>query len=294
MKRALILILAATPCAFAQDAAPQPAPQVVGGGPVISVQVRDFDAPVTGAPYSANTSVESVQTLADGNRIVHNSTGMIARDSQGRIRRDLPAPEALGGLSVANVPHLVVINDPVAHVSYTLNLTDKTAFKNPMPTAGPNGQVMTGGPVVAGGGDAFFVQAVNPPPAGGAVQQTIIASAGPPPNLKGSSPEEGQVTTENLGSQTIEGVTANGTRTTQTIPAGAIGNEQPITIASEIWTSPDLRTVVMSKRSDPRMGDQTFQLTNIVRGDPDPSLFTLPADFKIVDGPQNFIYRTKQ
>jgi hypothetical protein len=83
-------------------------------------------------------------------------------------------------------------------------------------------------------------------------------------------------------------------RTTRTISAGEIGNEKPISIVTEVWTSPDLKTVVYSKRSDPRMGEQTFQLTNIARSEPDASLFTVPADFKIVDGPQRILYQPKQ
>jgi hypothetical protein len=106
--------------------------------------------------------------------------------------------------------------------------------------------------------------------------------------------EQDQGNEEDLGSQTMEGVLVNGVRTTHTIPAGQIGNERPITIVTEVWTSPDLKTVVYSKRSDPRMGEQTFRLTNIVRTEPSPSLFTVPADFKIVDGPQPIFYRTKQ
>jgi hypothetical protein len=102
------------------------------------------------------------------------------------------------------------------------------------------------------------------------------------------------VNTEDLGSQNMEGVLVKGTRTTRTIPAGEIGNEQPITVVTEVWTSPELKTVVYSKRSDPRMGEQTFRLTNLVRGDPNPSLFTVPADFKIVDDPAPIIYRPKQ
>jgi len=52
----------------------------------------------------------------------------------------------------------------------------------------------------------------------------------------------------------IEGVRADGTRTTITIPAGAMGNEQPILIVSERWYSPELQTVVMTKRNDPAYG----------------------------------------
>ena len=81
-------------------------------------------------------------------------------------------------------------------------------------------------------------------------------------------------------------------RTSRTIPAGEIGNEKPITSVTEVWTSPDLKVIVYSKRTDPRMGEQTYKLTNIVRAEPDPSLFTVPGDFKVTEGAQNFIYRT--
>jgi hypothetical protein len=86
----------------------------------------------------------------------------------------------------------------------------------------------------------------------------------------------------------------NGVRTTRTIPAGQIGNEKPISIVTEVWTSPELNTVVYSKRSDPQIGEQIFRLTNIIRAEPDPSLFTVPSDFKIIDGPQPIMYRTNQ
>ena len=93
-------------------------------------------------------------------------------------------------------------------------------------------------------------------------------------------------TTEDLGSQTMEGVLVNGTRTTHTILTGQIGNDAPIKIVTEVWASPDLKTVVYSKRGDPRMGEQTFQLKNIVRDEPDPSLLFVPVGFTITDGPQ--------
>jgi hypothetical protein len=92
----------------------------------------------------------------------------------------------------------------------------------------------------------------------------------------------------------MEGVTVTGTRATRVIPAGQIGNDAPISVVTEVWTSPELKTVVYSKRSDPRIGVQTFQLTNIVRAEPDASLFIVPADFKVLDGPQPIMYRTNQ
>jgi hypothetical protein len=99
----------------------------------------------------------------------------------------------------------------------------------------------------------------------------------PPPGMPGAA--EGQTVREDLGSQSIEGVSAIGSRSTTTIPAGAIGNEQPITIVSEQWFSPDLQVLVLTRHSDPRQGDTTYRLVNVVRAEPDRSLFVVPADY---------------
>lgn len=289
MKSALLLLVpfAVTSLAFAQDG---PKTNVVyqsvgsaGGGVVTAVAGKMLGSPVQGAPYSATITNESVQTLADGNRIVQSSTGTTARDSQGRTRQDAALPP-IGNLSATNAPHIVFIMDPVAQVSYTLNLTDKTAQKMPAPSAAPGTSAST-----AGARQVFVTQFSGVAP----------ADAPPPPPavamVKSLGAEEhAEVTTEDLGTQTMEGLLVTGTRTTRTIPAGEIGNEKPISIVTEVWTSPDLKTIVYSKRTDPRMGEQTFKLTNVVRGESDPSLFTVPADFKLTDGPQNFIYRAHQ
>ena len=89
---------------------------------------------------------------------------------------------------------------------------------------------------------------------------------------------------ESLGTQTIEGVQAEGTRVTFTIPAGKIGNERPIVTVNEQWYSPELQAVVMSKNSDPRTGETTYRLTNIVRSEPDPGLFQVPSDYTVNEG----------
>jgi len=291
MKRALLLVLAAASCAFAQEKG-----NVIyqTNGTVGAIASGGFDrasGPVLGAPYSATITNESIQTLADGNRLVQTSTGTMARDSQGRTRQDTVLP-AIGNLSAANAPHLIFIHDPVAQVSYTLNLTEKTAQK--MPALPPLAGSTTGGV-----GGTVTIRAIEgngaslPPP-----DAMPTAMAGPAPgaflekHLITSELDQGN--TEDIGSQTMEGVLVNGIRTTHTIAAGQIGNDRPITIVTEVWTSPDLKTVVYSKRSDPRMGEQTFRLTNIVRTEPSPSLFTVPADFKVVDGPQPIFFQTKQ
>ena len=156
MKRTLILILAASFCAFAQEGGNV---MYQSAGPAGAIAWGSFEkgstAPVKSAPYSATINNESIQTLADGNRIVQTNAGTVSRDSQGRTRQDAPLP-AIGNLSAAGAPHLVFIQDPVAGTSYTLNLSDKTAWRNPM-SPGENG-----GPGAAVG--TFFIQTASGPP----------------------------------------------------------------------------------------------------------------------------------
>jgi hypothetical protein len=308
----VVILAAASSCVFAQDVAYQVAGQVAGPGPGGPGQVavtggavgfsafgKGPAAPVQGAPYSATVTNKSTQTLSDGNHIVQSSSGAVARDSLGRTRQDAPLPP-IGNLSAADAPHIVFLQDPVSQTSYTLDLTDKTAQKMPAFPGGPGGpggpgnmvamemKMRTGGAIAASTNAPVIAQmpdAPMPPPA-------MLA----PPVLftQKVSGEALHPTIQDLGSQTMEGLFVTGVRTTLTIPAGQIGNEKPIDIVTEVWTSPDLKTVVYSKRSDPRMGEQIFQLTNVVRSEPDPALFTVPSDFKVVDGPQPIIYRSTQ
>lgn len=267
---------------FYQNAGPVTTAGVgmIAKGPGVAVQ---------GAPYSATMTNEIVQTLSDGTHITQTTSGNVARDSQGRTRQDASLP-AIGNLSAADAPHLVFLQDPVAQASYTLNLTDKTAEKMPMFPA----NLLAAGPPPGPGkftiqiqGSAATAGAVTGPPpgvpqAGIVMQRTILGN------------EEGKAATQDLGTQTMEGVQVMGTRTTRTIPVGAIGNDHPIVVVNEVWTSPDLKTVVYSKRSDPRVGEQTFRLTNLVRSEPDASLFTVPPDFNLIEGPQDVLYRSIQ
>jgi hypothetical protein len=298
MKYTLICAVAAASCVFAQTEMKQVVTMSSVAGGFAST------SPVQGAPYSATVVNESIQTLADGNRIVQHTSGTTARDSQGRTRQDM-SPPPIGNMSAADAPRIVFIQDPVAQTAYTLNLTDKTAHKMPTPPAGPPPppglatgakiKMLTAGPMAAG-------QLAAGPMAAGPVAVGALAG----PGLQAGSfiyratvgKDQGEAKTEDLGSQTLEGVMAQGTRTTRTIPAGEIGNDKPIEMVTEVWTSSDLKTIVYSRRSDPRMGDQTFRLTNIVRSEPDASLFAIPPDFKLVDsgepGKDVFFYRQTQ
>jgi hypothetical protein len=274
MKRTLIFMLVTASCSFAQDGANEVHYET--GGPVHNIAFGGFigtpGATVQGAPYSANTTNKFIQTLPDGNQIVQTSSGTVARDSQGRTRQDAPPPP-MSDPSV-EPPHLVFIQDPVTHTSYVLNLTDKTAQKTPMP-------VSTSGASAAQG--AMSMRTEGTGISNGLSTNNVIF-------VYHGSPGSEQAVTEDLGAQTMEGIRVTGVRTTQTIPAGQMGNAKPFTIVNEVWTSPDLKTVIYSKRSDPLAGEMVYQLTNLVPSEPASSLFTIPADFQIVDGPKAIAY----
>jgi len=267
MFKSLLILLTALSCAFAQDLGTTIASQKHGGER--GVMTVAFGKPlanlVKGAPYSANVMIELTQTLSGGGQVVQHLQGNTARDSQGRTREDVPLPEG-----DESVPHLVFIHDPVTQSSYGLNLTEKTARRMLTVENRPEGE----------------------PESGTFVMQMGHAAAGwPQPSLAGQAfsasgdPSNNQVTTEDLGVQTMEGLVVSGVRTIRTIPAGQIGNSNPINTVTEVWTSTELKTIVYSKTTNPLAGDQIFQLMNIVRTEPDPSLFTVPADFKISDAP---------
>ena len=205
---------------------------------------------VVGVPYSADVSNQSVQTLPDGNTISHRVSGHVARDSQGRTYSQ---ETITGGPLGQNGPvTMTFISDPVAGYVYSLNSSTKIATRRVLKT----------------------------PPSG----------TSPDSNSKGFAgrghfgpQDSADVAASDLGTQNIGGVNAQGKRTTRTIAAGAMGNAQPITSTSETWYSPDLQVPVLAKRSDPRMGQSTYALTNVQRAEPSASLFQVPSDYTVQD-----------
>jgi hypothetical protein len=213
---------------------------------------------VTGAPFSAVEVTETSQTLANGNLIQNRIPSNIYRDGMGRVRTEMTMTEP----GSATTRTLIRISDPVAGVMRTLDPQNKTAHEMNMGPAGGRGQ--------NGGGHPF------PPPGRGQNGQA---------GLRGGAPRTAPNTaTETLSMQTINGVQATGSRVTHTIPAGQIGNSQPIQTVREIWTASDLKVPVMVKQTDPRFGTTSTQLTNIVRSEPDPALFQVPSDYTVTKG----------
>ena len=120
-------------------------------------------------------------------------------------------------------------------------------------------------------------------PASKTARSTPIPAARQNPEFRGQH-ERSAAKTDELGTQVIQGVSAQGKRVTRVIPAGREGNEKDIDIVTETWYSPDLQVVVMSKTSDPRFGESTYQLNSISRTEPDPALFAVPSDYTVKEG----------
>jgi hypothetical protein len=248
---------------------------------------------VKGAPYSGEAVTETIQTLSDGNRIINKFTSSVYRDSEGRTRRE-QSFKGLGVLGVGEEPaQTVFISDPVAGVTYSLNSRTQTAHKSGSYTfelsrkAG-SGVTSAQGQrfefkLESGGahGNVIMSAPIGATPDAGKVQHVGVGSTYVFRTSKGPNANEKK---EDLGKQLIEGVVAEGTRTTVTIPAGEIGNERPIEIVSERWYSPELQLVVMTRHSDPRMGETTYKLTNISRLEPVKSLFEVPPGYTIKSG----------
>jgi len=209
---------------------------------------------VTGAPFTAQIISTSTQTLADGSHIARNVSASVARDGQGRTYRQ-QTMDNLGPVSTGASKTVVFLRDPVARTSHVITPDSKTALLSHMPQhqRGPRGE-------------------------NGAAPQ----AAGPRPEMRQGHTRKNE-TVEPLASQMIEGVWAEGTRITRTIPAGSIGNDKELKVVSETWYSKDLQMVVMSKHTDPRMGESTFRVTNIQRAEPDAALFQVPAGYKVTE-----------
>ena len=275
-------LLASSVAGVSQSTANVPMPAVgvpmvqlggfVGGGAVGAFVNggNPFQA-VVGRPYSAEQISEHVQTLADGTHISQTAMKvMLYRDSLGRTRTDrqLLSPP---GLVMASRPALVEIIDPVAGFHYILDESNHVARRRPwlpmMNRVNPAAAAVNGN---AGAPSLLTATAPNP---------------GPAPSARLSRPRP-DLHHESLGSQNIDGILAEGTRTTITYPEGMVGNDRPITTVSESWTSPDLKIEILSKRSDPRNGESSTKLTNLVQSEPDPALFQIPADYTITDEQQ--------
>jgi hypothetical protein len=236
---------------------------------ILNVEAMENVPTIARAPFTAEATTEFTQILSDGNRIDRRFTTSLARDGRGRTRSEQDVA-MVGPLFVlqsganwtagtpasraqkdSEPPRFTVITDPVEGVTYTLDERLKQARRN-------------------------------------AYKQVVVMHAFASPKLQTrgagvAAPGADAPVVESLGTRQIEGVSAEGTRSTTTIPAGQIGNLNPIQLVTERWFSKELQMAVLITRRDPRSGDTVYRLTNIVRAEPPPDLFTVPPDYKVVE-----------
>lgn len=323
-----LLFAAALACSFAPalaadlDEAPgQPRAEhhiVTRSGGEVRVQLDDLPfgpmgsnlRPVKNAPYSADMVSERQQNLADGNQIAVKHTSMTWRDSAGRTRQE----------TRDGTVHRIMINDPVANVSWILHPEDMTATRLPRPAAmgraaaeaargrieqlrkegklpmverhsGANGEEVVVKTVEQAGADDKLVRKemhiVIDKDLGdgkGRTARDINVQLGPVlAGAFGDMKWAASATTKPLGSREFDGVKAEGKLRSYEIPAGALGNRNPIVVSDETWYAPELQVTVYAKHNDPRSGESIVRLEGLRRTEPSPALFTVPADYKVKD-----------
>jgi hypothetical protein len=203
---------------------------------------------------------------------------------------------------------MINIYDPIGGKSYMLDPTERIAREMPqfqMAFAHDQVELATAaGETRALQGPSTFSVAVPPPPPGPPVSAPLGAGTASVTVIQGAEGTQGvrvytraergvvvspfpEGTTgayepaEDLGEQVLEGLLVKGTRMTDTIPAGTIGNDRPIDIVTERWYSKDIDAMVLERHSDPRFGETTYRLVNVVRGEPSPDLFQVPQGYEI-------------
>jgi hypothetical protein len=256
---AFLLVLLSLPMSvFAQQqtihAAPQKnAPEYYAqDGGVREIMESIVIPPKVGAPFTFTLETEWVRTMYDGGTITLVNQRRIARDSKGRVYQERWLLVPKNG-SVESKMNAIQIFDPNAHTRLSCFLLEK-----------PHQCVLEG-----------FAPSTS----------TVYNQASPPPGELANG--MGTSLHEDLGTQLIEGLETTGTRDSVIYDPGILGNDRKMTVDREYWYSEKLGLNLLSIRSDPRFGKQTFRATNLMLSEPDPELFELPAGFTVVDQRQS-------
>jgi len=223
-----------------------------------------------GEPFSAVAQTQSTTTFSDGNRIVRTNTVHYYRDGQGRVRverNNRIGPETAGvssnGIVVSANGGSVIIDDPVS--GEQINLV-------------PQAKIASVFKVVEGTKAGHLVSPLFEAP-------FALLGLGMGIGANGMTTESAAETTS-LGQRVVNGVTVTGTRLVRVIPAGALGNEKPITSTLEEWKSAELGIPVRIIENSSIGTSLTYELQDVQRVEPDASLFTVPAGYKQMSFPQ--------
>ncbi len=225
-----------------------------------------FGKTIENSPVSARMTNRMVRELCDGNRIVHEQVTLIYRDASGRVRREHSTEGSSFG-------HMIMITDPVEQQNLMLEEVIKTAYKSQM-----FGRRVD---AVQGGSGYMMAQPLHETATGvlsiGAGDLTAALSR----PVGGMGTEH--TTVESLGQDTVDGVWVEGTAYTTTYPANLFGNELPIVVQRTTWYAPELQMVVRSEERDPRTGTVTYTTEILSLAEPEPALFEIPGDYKIIE-----------
>jgi len=217
---------------------------VLSNGGVIHTLVAE---PVTGEPYSAMQVHTTVRRLEDGTKISHQGHHFVARDSAGRVRVEIRMGKGKGGQPDSS---MVFVSDPVAHTLTTWS-------------TGPEAKRVATVTKLSGEQEA--------------ARREVRAPKEDP------SRPQAVVSTENLGTQMLDGLSVTDVKTTTVVPAGRSNNDAPITKTREVWTSDEMKLVMKEEWTDPRSGVRTIELSQFSRVEPDAALFHAPKGYEVKD-----------
>lgn len=224
---------------------------------------------VTNAPFQGTVTLKWTRHLADGSTLIVGNHRLVVRDRQGNIYQERRTLVPDGSTQEPQI-RWIEISNPSKHTKYFCNaaLTQCTL----------RGYYAVAQPVPAAKTPA--TQSAN-----GAASSTNTANGQAPGRI---SPPSNPARNPNLvhtdlGTRSIEGLDAVGSRESITIPPGAMGNSTPLERSKEFWYSPQLGLNLRVLRVDPLHGEQSFQVTDLTLQEPDPQRFVLPPNCKIVD-----------
>ena len=250
---------------------------------------RRHGQPVKNAPYSAQAVSERLQQLPDGNQIERRTSTASYRDSAGRTRHEVRGKD--GEVQV------VTIHDPVANTGWILTPRTRTAQKLPS-----RAHLANTAEIARKAGEPAEVHVERDNDGRRETVRVIRIPRGPGPDAIGAVPHFGHMgpqigtmvahmagdmkwsakaVNRDLGTRDFDGVRAEGKGRSYDIPAGEVGNRNPIVVTNENWYSPELQVTVYSRHSDPRSGDYVYRLEGLKRAEPDAGLFKVPADYKV-------------
>lgn len=228
-------------------------------------------------PYTATEKTTVVQTLSDGTHIKTETVTFLARDSSGRTLRKSELPFSRDQSMVQSI-----VSDPVARTNIFWTTFNKVATRIHMP--GPPPQSSSAGFSALGSGSTVAAVSGGIGSSGTFITSSTLTSG--PAGVNMNSRQQPEPHTEKLGTQSINGVLADGIRTTVTYPIGLVGNDRPIESVNETWTSTDLHIILRATSTDPRSGTRTTEVISLDRAEPDPSVFQPPQGYEIKDQQQ--------